>query len=116
MNANELATGATGDRITTDRLMADFKVLTADMEQLFKVTANQTGDRVGQVRANVEASLQALKARIAELQEAALAQARSAGRATDTYVHANPWQIMALCAVGGLLFGAMLARGAASDA
>ena len=114
MNANELAAGAPGDPVTTDKLMADLRVLASDMEQLLKVTASQTGERVALVRAKAEASLQAAKIRVADLQQVAMAKTRVAGQATDAYVRANPWQVLAIGAFAGLVFGLML--GGRSDA
>ena|SRR6266496_4024698 len=99
-----------GDRVTVDKLMADLSVLANDMEQLLKATASQTGQQVAQVRAKAEESLKAAKVRIADLQVVALAKTRAAGRATDDYVRANPWQVMAICAVAGLVLGILLAR------
>jgi len=103
--------GTAGDRVTTDKVMADLRVLTADMEELLKATAGQTGQQVAQVRARAEESLAAVKARAAGLQQAALAKTRVAGRAADDYVHANPWQVMAVGAVAGPVLGYVLARG-----
>ena len=108
-------TDAETDRVTTDKLMADLRVLAADMEQLLKVTASQTGQHVAQVRAKAEESLKAAKARAADLQRVALAKTQAAGRATDDYVRANPWQAIAVCAVAGIVLGFVLARGADSD-
>jgi ElaB/YqjD/DUF883 family membrane-anchored ribosome-binding protein len=110
-----MGTDAEGDRVTTDKLMADLKVLATDTEELLKATASQTGQQVAQVRAKAEESLKAAKARVAELQDAALAKTRAAGRATDDYVRANPWQAIGICAVAGFVLGALLARGGASD-
>ena len=115
MNAREWLTNAEGDQVTTDKLMADLRVLASDMEQLLKATATETGLHVTQVRAKAEESLKAVKARVADLQGAAVAKTRAAGRATDDYVHANPWQGMAIGAVAGLVLGLVLAHGAASD-
>jgi ElaB/YqjD/DUF883 family membrane-anchored ribosome-binding protein len=115
MNMREPTIDAEGDRVTTDKLMADLKVLAADMEQLLKATAGQTGQHLAQVRAKAEESLQAAQARVADLQDAALARTRAAGRATDDYVHANPWQVMAICAVAGLVLGYVLTRNGAPD-
>jgi ElaB/YqjD/DUF883 family membrane-anchored ribosome-binding protein len=115
MNAREWVTTAQDDRVTTEKLMTDFRVLAADMEQLLKATAGETGQHVTQVRARAQESLNAAKARVADLQHQALAKTRAAGRATDDYVHANPWQGMAIGAVAGLVLGAVLARGIASD-
>jgi ElaB/YqjD/DUF883 family membrane-anchored ribosome-binding protein len=111
MNAREWVTGAAGDRVTGDKVMADLRVLAADMEELLKATAGQTGHQVAQVRARAEESLAAVKARVAGLQQSALAQTRVVGRATDEYVHANPWQVIAVGALTGLVLGFMLTRG-----
>jgi ElaB/YqjD/DUF883 family membrane-anchored ribosome-binding protein len=55
------------------------------------------------------------KVRIAELQAEALAKARAAGQATDAYVHANPWQAVAIGAFAGLVLGLLLSRGSTGD-
>jgi len=115
MNAREWVTDPEGDRVTKDKLMADLRVLAADMEQLLKATASETGQHVTQVRAKAEESLKAVKARVADLQEVAVAKTRVVGRATDDYVQANPWQGMVIGAVAGLVLGLVLARGAASE-
>jgi ElaB/YqjD/DUF883 family membrane-anchored ribosome-binding protein len=100
-----------GDRVTTRRLMDDLRVLAADTEQLLRVTAGDTGQHVVHLRAKAEESLRAARERLANAQDVALARATAAGRATDAYVHANPWQVVALGAVAGLAVGFMLTRG-----
>ena len=115
MNTSKWVTGAESDRITTDKLIADLRMLAADMEALLKATASQTGQQVALVRARAAESLKLATARVADLQDVALARARAAGRATDDYVHANPWQVMSVCVVAGLVLGFVLTRGGASD-
>jgi ElaB/YqjD/DUF883 family membrane-anchored ribosome-binding protein len=115
MNANEMATGVQVDPVTTDKLLADIRMLAGDMEQLLKATASQTGERVAQVRAKAEQSLHAARIRVAELQQVAIAKSRVAGRATDAYVHANPWQALAIGAFAGLVFGLLLGRSADAE-
>jgi ElaB/YqjD/DUF883 family membrane-anchored ribosome-binding protein len=110
-----MGTDAEGDRITTDKLMADLRVLAVDTEELLRATASQTGQQIAQVRAKAEESLKAVKASVADLQDVALAKTRAAGRATDDYVRANPWQALAICAVAGFVLGSFLARGGGSD-
>jgi ElaB/YqjD/DUF883 family membrane-anchored ribosome-binding protein len=109
MNARESATEVRGDRVTTDTLMADLRVLAADTEQLLRATADQTGHQAAQVRARAEESLRTARSRLADLQDMALARTRAAGRATDTYVRANAWPAMAICVVAGLALGFLLA-------
>ena len=115
MIVRERIANAEVDRITTDKLMIDLKVLAADMEQLLKATASQTGQHVAEVRAKAEESLAAARARVASLQDMALAGTRAAGRATDDYVRANPWQVMAIGTLAGLMLGLVLARGGHPD-
>ena len=116
MNAREMPTQGRGDRVTTDTLMADLRVLAADTEQLLRATADKTGHQAAQVRARAEESLRSARSRLADLQDVALARTRAAGRATDTYVRANAWPAMALCAVAGLALGFLLAPRGDSDA
>lgn len=96
--------------VTMDKLRDDLRVLAGDMEQLLKATASQTGEQIAKVRAKAEESLGAAKVRIAEAQELALVRTRAAGRATNEYVRENPWRIMAIAAVAGLVLGLALAR------
>ena len=72
--------------------------------------------QVEEVRRKAETSLKAAQARVADLQHAALAKARAAGRETDRYVHANPWQVMAISAVVGLALGILLTRDGTPEA
>jgi ElaB/YqjD/DUF883 family membrane-anchored ribosome-binding protein len=95
--------------------MVDMKVLAADTEQLLKAAASQTGKLVGRVRASADESLTAARARVADLQDVALAKTRDAGRATDKYVRANAWQVMGIGAVVGLVLGIFLVRGKNSN-
>jgi ElaB/YqjD/DUF883 family membrane-anchored ribosome-binding protein len=115
MNANESVASTAVTPVTTDKLVADLRILVIDVEQLLKLTASQTGERVAQVRAKAEESLKVAKVRIAELQAVAVAKARAAGQATDAYVHANPWQAVAIGALSGLVLGLLVSRGASSD-
>ena len=110
MNAREWMVDAGGERVTTEKLRADLRVLVADMEQLLDATATQTGQHIAQVRSNAVRSLQSAKERLASLQDATLAKARAAGRETDRYVHANPWPVIAICAAAGVALGVVLSR------
>ena len=107
--------GVEADQCTVDTLKDDVRTLAADMEQLLKATANQTGQQIAQVRAKAEESLKAAKVRIAEAQESALAKTRAATRATDEYVRENPWQALAIVAAAAILLGFLLARSSDSD-
>lgn len=93
-----------------DKLVADFKALANDSEELLRATANQTGERVTAARARIEESLRATKDKITELQGDAVERARAAARATDELVHENPWQSVAIAAAVGFFLGWLSGR------
>lgn len=98
------------DEVSKDQLIADFKVVVADAEALLQATANQGDDKLVAVRAKAEESLRAMKARMAEAQAAMLAKTQAAAKATDTYVHENPWQAVGIGAGVGLIIGLLIGR------
>ena len=115
MNAGEWTMDTEMDPVTMEKLKADLRVLAVDIEQLLKATASQTGTQVAQLRAKAQESLNLALARAAELQDVAVVRARAAGRATDDYVRANPYQSIAIGAFVGLALGVLLSRGGGSD-
>jgi ElaB/YqjD/DUF883 family membrane-anchored ribosome-binding protein len=92
------------------QIMADFKVVVADAEALLMATANQGGEKVAEIRAKAEESLRIVKARMEEAQEALMAKARDAAKATDIYVHDNPWKAVGTAAAIGMLIGVLIGR------
>lgn len=94
----------------SDEVIADFKVVVTDTEALLKATANQGGEKLAEVRAKAEESLSIAKARVAQAQEALLVKTKAAAKATDTYVHENPWQAAGIAAGVGLLIGLLIGR------
>jgi len=98
------------DEVTSEQLITDFKVVVADAEALLKATANQGGEKLAEVRAKAEESLRVMKARMAEAQEALIVKTKEAAKATDVYVHENPWQAIGVAAGLGLLIGWLMGR------
>lgn len=96
------------DTNTKERLIDDLKVVMADAEALLKAT--QGDDKFTELRTKAEDSLCVLKARIAETQAEILARAKVAARATDAYVHENPWRIIGAAAGTGLVIGLLIGR------
>jgi len=93
-----------------DKLVDDLRMVVADAEELLKATANQTGERIAAARARAGESLQVAKARLEEAQAVVVERTRVAARATDDYVHDNPWQAIGVAATIGLILGALIAR------
>jgi len=110
VSTRKLSTGTDYTDIGKDQLIADFKVVIADAEALLKATANQGGEAVAAVRAKAEESLVVAKAKIADAQDALLERTRAAARATDDYVHDNPWRAVGVAAGLGLVVGLLIGR------
>jgi ElaB/YqjD/DUF883 family membrane-anchored ribosome-binding protein len=94
----------------TDKLLADLKIVVADADELLRTTAGQAGEGVAELRAKVQASLASAREGLAQVQDAAVAQARAAGRAADNYVHENPWRSIGFAAACGLVVGLLIGR------
>lgn len=98
------------DTVTTAKLLEDLKALARDAEALLQATAAYTGERVVEVRARAEESLQQARSRLSEMKTNALQEARDAADAADIYVQKNPWQSVGIAAGVGLLIGLLLRR------
>lgn len=99
---------------TKDKLIEEFNTVVSETEQLLKSVANASGEKAGALRASVEQSLATAKERLRNLQHAATERTQAAARATDEYVHQNPWQAIGIAAgVGagiGVALGLLLSR------
>jgi ElaB/YqjD/DUF883 family membrane-anchored ribosome-binding protein len=98
------------DEVSKEQLIADFNVVVADAEALLNATANQGGDKLAEIRAKVEESLSVAKSRMLDAQEALLVRTRAAAKATDVYVHENPWNAIGVAAGFGLILGFLIGR------
>jgi ElaB/YqjD/DUF883 family membrane-anchored ribosome-binding protein len=96
--------------ISKDQLIDDLKVVVSDAEALLKATANQGGEALAAVRAKAQESLAIAKDKLADTQEALLARSKAAARATDEYVHENPWRSIGIAAGVGLVVGLLIGR------
>lgn len=112
MNTPESAPESIEDlsNVTNEQLIADFKAVVSDAEALLKATAGQSGDKLAATRARVEESLGVARARLAEMQTTAVAKAKAAAKATDAYVHENPWKSVGLAAAIGVVVGLLIGR------
>lgn len=93
-----------------EKLMADLQLVVADAEELLRATANQAGEGVATVRARIQDSLQEVKERMIETENAVIERTRQAVKATDQYVHDNPWPAIGISACAGVVIGMLIAR------
>lgn len=82
-----------------DKLMDELRSVIADAEELLRVTADQGGAKVQEVRERAEESLRAAREHLG-----------GAGRQLDAQVRANPWAAVGIAAGVGLIVGILMAR------
>ncbi|MBS0347517.1 MAG: DUF883 domain-containing protein [Proteobacteria bacterium] len=97
-------------QVTKDKLVSDFKAVVADTEELLKLTAGQAGDKVADVRARLGDKLTSAKYKLQDLEAAVVQKTKAAARATDDYVHDNPWKAVGVAAGVGFLLGLLVNR------
>lgn len=97
--------------VSKEKLMHDLRVVVADAEELLRATADQAGEKVAVARERIQESLVAAKERLVVAEQAAIAKAKQAARATDEYVHENPWRAVGIAAGVGLVVGMLISRG-----
>jgi len=105
MNAESAA-----NDVSKQKLVADLKVVVADAEELLRATASQAGEKVSAARERIQASLGTAKVKLAEAEVALREKTKHAAKATDEYVHENPWQAGGIAAAAGLLLGILISR------
>jgi ElaB/YqjD/DUF883 family membrane-anchored ribosome-binding protein len=91
--------------VARDKLVQDFRAVIADTEELMKSAAAVGGEKATAWRAGVEQNLKAAKEKLAQLEQAAVEKSKAAARATDNYVHENPWQSIGVTAGVSVLVG-----------
>jgi ElaB/YqjD/DUF883 family membrane-anchored ribosome-binding protein len=95
---------------TREKLVDDFGAMLTEAEDLLKRAGNETGDKARDLRSQVESKLLAAKLRLQELEGQAVDSAKAAARATDDYVHDNPWQAIGVAAAVGFVAGLLMNR------
>ena len=94
----------------TDKLVADLRDVAADAEELMKLTAGQAGERLADVRARLAARLTQARVDLGAVEAQLLAKGKEAARATDQYVHDNPWKAIGASAGIAFLLGLLIGR------
>jgi ElaB/YqjD/DUF883 family membrane-anchored ribosome-binding protein len=92
------------------RLVADFKKIVTDTEALLRSVAGVAGEQGAAMQASLAETLESAKAELRKLQQATTQRAGEAARATDAYVHENPWQAVAVAGAVGLIAGLIVGR------
>ncbi len=93
-----------------EQLMDELHAVLTDAEALLQATTSHTGEGAAAARARIQKSLQAVKKTIAATEAAVIEQTKQAAKATDQYVHDNPWKAVGISAAVGVVVGILVAK------
>lgn len=96
--------------VAKEKLIDSVKTSLNDAESLLREAASSTGDKATELRERAMTSLKRTREALYEAQDAVFERGRKAARATDDYVHDNPWQAIGIAGVTGLLLGLQISR------
>ncbi|WP_063939855.1 DUF883 family protein, partial [Bordetella trematum] len=82
--------------ISKDKLIDSVKSSLNDAEALLREAASSSGEAASELRERALASLKRTREALYDAQDAVLEHGRRAARATDDYVHDNPWQAIGI--------------------
>lgn len=93
-----------------DQLMSDLKTVIQDAEAWLRHGGQLTGEEFQAAKAKFEQTLVNAKADLMRIEQAVVEKTKEAAKATDEYVHENPWKAVGIGAGVGLLVGLLIAR------
>jgi len=99
------------DEVSKEKLMQDLRMVVSDAEELLRATAGQAGEKASAARERIQENLLAAKERLAAAQQHVTEKTQEMAKATDEYVHENPWQAVGIAAGVGLIVGMLISRG-----
>ncbi len=93
-----------------ETLIDNVKTSLNDAEDLLREAASTTGDKAAELRERALATLKRTRETLYDVQDAVLERSRKAARATDDYVHDNPWQAIGIAGGVGVPIGLLISR------
>jgi ElaB/YqjD/DUF883 family membrane-anchored ribosome-binding protein len=82
----------------------------ANVEDLTNAIKNVETPEIARVRAKVKIALAAAKSALSDGASQVRVQAQQVSKTTDSYVRDNPWQVIGIAAVVGIVLGVIMTR------
>lgn len=92
------------------KVVMDLKAIIADSEELLKAAATVSDEGFAGARTKFEEKLRWAKSALADASQPVVVRARQTAKATDDYVHGNPWTAIGVAAAVGALIAFLTAR------
>lgn len=93
-----------------EQLLQDVREVLSNTEDLLQTSGEEGGDKARELKKRIGENLKHAKARLTEVERAVVGKAKVAAKATDQYVHENPWKSIGIAAGVGLLLGMLISR------
>jgi ElaB/YqjD/DUF883 family membrane-anchored ribosome-binding protein len=97
-------------RSVSDVANGQVKNFLDNVEDLTKALKDVDTPDIAKVRAKVKIALAAAQSAMADTASQLRDQAQQAGKRTDTFVRDNPWQVIGIAALVGLVVGIFASR------
>jgi ElaB/YqjD/DUF883 family membrane-anchored ribosome-binding protein len=97
-------------RAARERLLADFKAITADAEALLHATQDDMSEKARETRARLASALDKAKASYHDVKAEGFGAAEEALGKADKTIRAHPYEAIAIAFGVGILLGAILQR------
>lgn len=110
MDTKTMDSRNTSTAASREKFMEDLRLVVGDAEELLRATSHQAGEGAAAARVRIQESLHAVKEHLADAETAAIERTRQAAKATDQYVHENPWKAIGISACVGVIVGILIAR------
>lgn len=93
-----------------EKLIADFKAVVADSEALLNATVSPMSEKASELRDKLMQRLADAKTRLITAEALLVDKTKAAAKATDEYVHDNPWQSVIIAGGIGFIIGFLSRR------
>jgi ElaB/YqjD/DUF883 family membrane-anchored ribosome-binding protein len=93
-----------------DNLLRELNQVLKDAEDLIKNSEQQAGEGFQSAKDKLEATLKSAKYEMHKIEDKVVKTVKESAKATDAYVHENPWKTAGIAAGVGLLIGLLIAR------
>jgi len=91
-----------------EELITDVKSGLSNVEELLREAASSTGERANELRASAMTALRNTRESLVDLQDSVFERGKAAARATDDYVHDNPWRSLGMAVAVGFVIGLLI--------
>ena len=98
------------NEVTTRKLADNFKILINDVEQLVKETANQAGERLGNLLQRLETKIEDGRKALAGHEKGRFQKSEKAKTQADWRLCENSWAGLVIASVIGVFLGLLLRR------